>query len=136
MHTIRFAALSVLFLSLSACVSNPNTLALGTLGALGGALGGNQIGSGKGTRAAIAAGTLLGGVAGSFFGNKLDTINSNQRNINALANQPSSNAAPIVYQIPTAHHPQHSYPNHSYQQRHSIPLSCSISNNYVVCNGN
>ena len=66
MRISMVAVIGLVGLSLSACISNPNTLALGTLGAGGGGYAGSLFGKGQGKILATAGGTALGGLLGAF----------------------------------------------------------------------
>ena len=132
---LKLSALAVCALSLSACVSNPNQLGFGLAGSALGGLGGSQIGEGKGKLIATGVGALLGAFGGSQFGNRLDQIGRNHtaigHNANSIMNlskqqrsAPTAVPAPIFYQAP-----------YSQPHQNSIPLNCSVRNNYVVCNG-
>lgn len=131
-------------LGLGACVSNPNTLALTGLGAAGGGLLGQSIGQGKGKTIATIAGTILGAATGNHVGSVFDGVshNRNAANRNALAIDQNQRHLRNMQdrQHESGYAPQQSFyfGGHSNQiqsRGHSIPLNCSIRNNYVVCNG-
>ena len=121
-------------LMLSGCITNnPNTLGFGTIGGVGGGLLGSTIGQGKGRLLTTTGGTILGGLIGTFLGNKFDTINHNQsqinRNtigINQLSTRPTNQTSPGFY---------HYGSSPSFYGNQNIPITCRITNNYVRCNG-
>jgi len=125
--------MSIILLGVSGCISNPNTLTLGTLGAAGGGFGGSQFGKGQGKILATAGGTALGGLLGAFVGQKFDQTNENATAIRSLYQRQStghSAPAPIVYQVPS---PQ--YHQSQTSSTYSVPMSCEVINNHVRCNG-
>lgn len=134
-----FLALGVTGLLLAGCVSNPNTLALSGIGAAGGGLLGSQIGKGKGRLASTIVGTILGAATGNHIGSAFDgvTHNRNAINRNALSIHKNANQIQQFNSQAQTHYPtsQSFYFNNQTQQPHSVPLNCSIRNNYVVCNG-
>jgi len=119
-------------LVLSGCISNPNTLAMGVLGAGGGGFAGSMFGKGQGKLLTTAGGTLLGGLVGSYLGQNFDQTNQNASNIQQMYQRqkigydgvPNSMRAPVIYQMP-----------YRQQQNHSVSLNCRVQNNYVTCNG-
>ena len=123
-------------LALGGCISNPNTLAMTGLGAVGGGLLGQGVGQGKGRLLATGVGTILGAAIGNHVGTTFDSvthnrnaINRNQLGINQLHQQQQQRSyapAPVIYQAPV----------HTYQHSggHNLPMNCSVRNNYVVCN--
>jgi len=115
-------------LGLSGCISNPNTLSMGAIGAAAGGYGGSQFGKGQGKVLATAGATALGGLLGAFVGNKLDTINANQQSIQQISTMKSFGAPPSVYIAPPSYHLAPQTP-----QQYQVPLNCSIQNNYVTC---
>lgn len=130
----HFVIISLIGLSLAGCVSNPHTAVLTpVLGAAGG-LAGSKFGKGTGNVAATVGGVLLGSFIGNHIGsifdgvgNNRNAINQNHLHLNKLRTQQqqqSSYPRPVIYQTP-----------HSQPRQNSIPLNCSIRNNYVVCNG-
>ena len=132
MRISMVAVIGLVGLSLSACISNPNTLALGTLGAGGGGYAGSLFGKGQGKILATAGGTALGGLLGAFVGQKFDQTNQNAQSINSLYQRQStghSAPAPIVYQVPA---PQYHQPQPS---TYNVPMTCQVINNQVRCNG-
>lgn len=126
----KILCITILGASLAGCVSNPNQLALGSLGAAAGGLLGNQVGAGKGKTIATAAGALFGLLGGSYYGNRFDTIGNNSMAISDLytkQNQNSRSPAPMIYhQAPVMHQPVPVHP--------SVQMHCTIRNNYTVCN--
>ena len=68
------AAIAAAAILLSACITTeaPKQGAGTLLGAVGGALAGAQVGSGRGRIIAVAAGTILGAFAGGEIGRSLD----------------------------------------------------------------
>lgn len=122
--------------SLSACISNPNTLTLGSLGGLGGGYLGSMVGKGNGRVAAATAGALLGAAGGGYVGGSFDRVNENGKSINALSDRlnrlnasiPSAAPSPIVYPYSA---PVFAPSNSAY----SVPVSCVVVNNYLRCNG-
>lgn len=131
-------------LGLGACISNPNTIAMTGLGAAGGGLLGQSIGQGKGRTIATIAGTILGAATGNHIGSVFDGVshNRNALNQNTLAIDQNQQQ---LRDIRTQQHRPRYAPNQSFyfggglyqmQSRgYSVPLNCSIHNNYVVCNG-
>ena len=127
----KTAAVVALGLSVSACMtnSNPNALALGTLGAIAGGIGGHHVGKGKGQLVATGVGTLLGAATGAFIGNKWDTVNHNQHRLNTLPK-------PTTYIVPNAPVIQNSHPhNHSGHIDNHLTLRtpCHVINNRISC---
>ena len=125
-------------LALGGCISNPNTLAMTGLGAVGGGLLGQGVGQGKGRLLATGVGTILGAAIGNHVGTTFDSvthnrnaINRNQLGINQLHQQQQQrrhnyDGTPMIYQAPV-----HTY---QYLGGHNLPMNCSVRNNYVVCN--
>lgn len=123
-------------LALGGCISNPNTLAMTGLGAVGGGLLGQGVGDGRGRLLATGVGTILGAAIGNHVGTTFDSvthnrnaINRNQLGINQLRQQQQQRSyapAPVIYQAPV----------HTYQHSggYNMPMNCSVRNNYVVCN--
>ena len=143
---LRFRKTAVVIaacLGLGACISNPNTLAMTGLGAAGGGLLGQSIGQGKGRTIATIAGTILGAATGNHIGSAFDGVSHNRNavNRNALAiDQNQRQLRDMQMQNQSGYAPSQSFyfGGGSYQTQsrgHSIPLNCSIRNNYVVCNG-
>lgn len=134
----KILCISILGAALAGCISNPNQLTLGSLGAAAGGLLGNQVGAGKGKTIATAAGAVLGLLGGSYYGNRFDTIGTNSTAIvdlykqqSTMRNKQSQNhISPIIYQQPPVvyHYNQQSGGG-------NMNMNCSIRNNYVVCNG-
>jgi uncharacterized protein YcfJ len=124
--------LMLLGITLSGCISNPNTLALGALGAGAGGFAGSKFGGGQGRILATAGGTALGGLIGAFVGNKFDQTNQNASSIQQMYQRQRIGydgvPAPVVYQMP--------YQQQQQQQNHTVPLTCRIQNNYVTCGSN
>jgi uncharacterized protein YcfJ len=125
---------ALLSISLAGCISNPNTLALGAIGGLGGGALGSMVGAGKGRLAATAAGSLLGALTGGYVGNRFDGVTANARAINALANRPAA-AAPATSVMPMPMAYPVATPMVAPNAGYSLPMTCSLRNNYVVCNG-
>ena len=123
-------------LMLGGCISNPNTLAMTGLGAVGGGLLGQGVGQGRGRLLATGVGTILGAAVGNHVGKTFDAvtqnrnaINRNQLGINQIHQQQQSvPPAPVIYQGPV-----NTY-RHSSSQ--NLPMNCSVRNNYVVCSTN
>lgn len=131
-------------LGLGACVSNPNTLALTGLGAAGGGLLGQSIGQGKGKTIATIAGTILGAATGNHIGSVFDGVSHNRNAVNRNALAIDQNQKRLrdmrtqQHQSGYAPHQSFYFGGGSYQSQshgYSVPLNCSIRNNYVVCNG-
>ena len=121
-------------LALSGCnQAHTNTLALGGLGGIAGALGGSHIGGGKGRLIATGAGGLLGTVLGAFVGNKFDSINSNQAAISALAIQQQKQQNQQRSQYGSTHTTNVYQQGLGYSQYGSTGMYCTIRNNYVSC---
>ena len=126
--------LPIIGLLVSGCITNPNTLAGTGLGAAAGGILGQHVGQGRVKTIATIAGTILGAAMGNHVGGVFDgvshnrnAINRNQLQLNQLRNQQqqqSQSPSPIFYQAP-----------YSQPRQNSIPLNCSVRNNYVVCNG-
>ena len=132
----RVSLILIVGLSLSACVSNPNTAVLTPLLGVAGGLAGSQIGQGKGKMVATGVGALLGAFTGNHIGSNFDQTRHNQSAISLMRlkqqqrQQSGMAPAPMVYPMPTA------YPVAVPQQRGMFNNTfCSIKNNYVVCNG-
>ena len=127
-------------LALGGCISNPNTLAMTGLGAVGGGLLGQGVGQGKGRLLATGVGTILGAAIGNHVGTTFDSvthnrnaINRNQLGINQLHQQQQQrrhnyDGTPMIY-----HEPVRTY---QHSGGHNLPMNCSVRNNYVVCNSN
>ena len=129
---------------LSACITNPNTLALTGLGAAGGGLLGQSIGQGKGKTIATIAGTILGATTGNHIGSVFDGVSHNRNAVNRNALAIDQNQKLLRDMRTQQHRPGHApsqsfyFGGGSYQiqsRGYSVPLNCSIRNNYVVCNG-
>ena len=140
----QIGLIAVLALGLGGCISNPNTLALTGLGAAGGGLLGQSIGQGKGRTIATIAGTILGAATGNHIGSVFDGVSHNRSalNRNTLAiDQNQKHLRDMQNQQQQSGYAPHqsfyfgggTYQSHS--QGYSVPLNCSIRNNYVVCNG-
>lgn len=87
----RSAAILILMVSLSACVTNGPGQAIGTvLGGAGGAVAGAQFGQGTGRLAAVAIGTLAGAAVGSSIGNAVD-----------ISHRPQPPVQPVVQLSPS-----------------------------------
>ena len=133
----KILCITILGVSLAGCVSNPNQLTLGSLGAAAGGLLGNQVGAGKGKTIATAAGAVLGLLGGSYYGNRFDTIGNNSAAISDLytkQNESSRSPTPMMYQQTPVMYQQAPV---MYQQAPvypSVPMHCTIRNNYTVCN--
>ena len=134
----RVSLILIVGLSLSACVSNPNTAVLTPLLGVAGGLAGSQIGQGKGKMIATGVGALLGAFTGNHIGSNFDQTRHNQSAIALMRlkqqqqqqQQGGMAPAPMVYPMPTA------YPVAVPQQHRMFNNTfCSIKNNYVVCNG-
>lgn len=134
MKKMALAGVLVVGLSVSGCISNPNTLVGTGIGAIGGGILGHHVGQGRGKTIATIAGTILGSALGNHVGGVFDgvshnrnAINRNQLHLNKIRteqHQRSQSPSPIFYQAP-----------YSRPSQNSIPLNCSVRNNYVVCNG-
>ena len=131
-------------LGLGACISNPNTLAMTGLGAAGGGLLGQSIGQGKGKTIATIAGTILGATTGNHIGSVFDGVSHNRNAVNRNALAIDQNQKLLRDMRTQQHRPGHVpsqsfyFGGGSYQMQsrgYSVPLNCSIRNNYVVCNG-
>ena len=116
-RSARYIAIGLTALSLAACQEGGQKQTLGTLlGAVGGAVAGSQIGKGRGTLVAVAAGTLLGGFLGSEIGKSLDNADrlameqTTQRTLEAA---PSGN--PVSWRNPDTGHSGTVTPRPSYQ---------------------
>lgn len=130
-----------LALTLGGCItSNPNQVGFGLGGATLGGLAGSQIGKGKGKLISTAVGALLGSFAGGAFGNRLDQVSRNEagiiRNHHAISDANKRHSAPVGVPVPMFY-PTGGYsaPHGAYSRGNSVPLNCSVRNNYVVCNG-
>ncbi len=144
---LRFRKTAVVIaacLGLGACISNPNTLAMTGLGAAGGGLLGQSIGQGKGRTIATIAGTILGAATGNHIGSVFDGVSHNRNALNRNTLTIDQNQQQLrdmrnrQYQPGYAPNQSFYFGGGSYQMQsrgHSIPLNCSIRNNYVVCNG-
>ena len=128
-------------LALGGCITNnPNQIGFGLGGAALGGIAGSHIGKGRGKLISTAVGALLGSFAGGAFGNRLDQVSRNEsgiiRNHHAINDANKRHTAPLAvpvtmtYPSPTYHAPQSGY-----SRGNSVPLNCSVRNNYVVCNG-
>ena len=71
-----------LTLFFGSCISNPNTLAMTGLGAVGGGLLNQGVGQGKGRLLATGLGTILGAALGNYVGTTLETVTDNWNAIN------------------------------------------------------
>ena len=121
-------------LALAGCnQAHRNTLALGGLGGLAGAIGGSHIGGGKGRLIATGAGGLLGTVLGAFVGNKFDSINSNQAAISALAIQAQKRQNQQRSQYGSTHTTNVYQQGVGHSQYGGTGMYCTIRNNYVSC---
>jgi hypothetical protein len=119
-------------ISLSACISNsnPNALALGTLGAVAGGIGGHHIGKGKGQLVATGLGTLFGAATGAFIGNKWDTVNNNQHRLNTLP-KPTTYIVPPQPSVSNNHPHRHT---RNYIDNHlTLRTPCHVINNRISC---
>lgn len=125
----------LLGLSLSACVSNPNTAALTTLGGVGGGVACSQIGQGNGRIAAAVGCALLGALTGNHIGSKFDGVSHNQAAINQLRiqQQQQSRTGATTQIVPMVH--PYAFGGASHSHSHNLGMNCSVRNNYVVCNG-
>lgn len=138
MKIAPLAFLGLLGLTLSGCISNPNTLAGTGLGAIGGGLLGQGIGQGKGRLVATGVGTILGAFVGNHLGTKFDGVTHNQNaiNRNQLGINQNANSIRDLSSQQGQGSQSFYFGNGGYQSRqHSIPLNCSVRNNYIVCNG-
>ena len=104
MPGIRFAALTLIGLSVAACSSDtgPKEVSGTAIGAVAGGLTGNAIGGSAGNRI---AGTLIGAVAGGFLGNRIgaalddeDKRRAYAAEMQALETGPSG--APVAWRNP------------------------------------
>lgn len=119
----------VIALVLGGCQSH--TLGGAALGGLGGAYGGSKIGQGQGNLVATAVGALLGAGSGGYLGSFFDQSTQNAASIqqmqqqNNVGQQPTYYpAAPVMYRAPEP------YGYHG----QSVPITCNVQQNYVVCN--
>jgi uncharacterized protein YcfJ len=129
----RAAMLALLILTLSGCQTLDSAGRLGgtLLGGAGGGFAGSKFGQGTGRLAATAGGTLLGAIVGGFFGDTMiDQPRRNSRNIRSI-----QQSHPTVYGSPTPTYLPMPYPTQpSAPQLQLSPSTCTIKNNYVVCN--
>lgn len=126
------SVVSVAFVLSGCMATDRNTLALGSLGAIGGGLAGSQVGGGKGKLIATAGGSLLGAVLGAFVGNKFDTINHNQQAVIGLArSQQQMRNSRSQAGNHTTNIYQHGRLGGSGNQ--ALDLSCRVERNYVIC---
>jgi hypothetical protein len=128
----RMMVIAISAIALAGC-QNLHTLGGATLGGLGGAYGGSQIGKGKGKLAATAAGALLGAGTAGYLGSFFDQVNRNSSGITHLNNRSyepglSHYQAPVIYTLPSPTPTQNQAPS-SYQ----MPMQCKVVNNYVQC---
>ena len=130
-----FAVSIFLAVSLSACVSNPNTAALTALGGVGGGVGCSHIGQGKGRIAASVGCALLGAITGNHIGSKFDAVSQNSTAITQHHLQLQRMQQQQQQQSRTGYGTQHFYMGGSSHNTHSMGMNCSVRNNYVVCNG-
>ena len=134
-----FALATLITLSLSACVSNPNSAALTALGGIGGGVGCSHIGQGNGRLAASVGCALLGAFAGNHIGSKFDSVSHNQSAINQLhlqqqqMQQQQSRTGGMTQIVPMVH--PNAFGGASHSHSHNLGMNCSVRNNYVVCNG-
>jgi uncharacterized protein YcfJ len=124
-------AIGALALALFVGGCQGHTLGGAALGGLGGAYAGSKIGQGQGNLIATGAGTLVGAGIGGYLGSFFDQSNRNAASIQQLQqnnNVPQQSmyyqSAPVMYGVP----PQYGY------QGQSVPMNCTVQQNYVVCN--
>ena len=136
-----FALATLITLSLSTCVSNPNSAALTALGGIGGGVGCSHIGQGNGRLAASVGCALLGAFAGNHIGSKFDNVSHNQSAINQLHSQQQQlqhqqQLMQQRLQQSRTHSTTHNvYGGVAQSHSHNLGMNCSVRNNYVVCNG-
>ena len=82
MKSIKNLAVGTAAITLSACVSNPNTAVLTPLLGAAGGFAGSQFGQGKGRVIATGVGALLGAFTGNHIGQTFDAVSHNTNAIN------------------------------------------------------
>jgi uncharacterized protein YcfJ len=130
-RVIGAVALVVLLPLVSGCQTLDSAGRLGgaVLGGAGGGFAGSKFGQGKGRLAATAGGTLLGAIVGGFLGDTMiDQPRRNARNIRSIQQaRPTAFGSQTYFPMP--YPPRPSPPHLQF-----TPPTCSIKNNYVVCN--
>ena len=134
MKKMALAGVLVVGLSVSGCISNPNTLAGTGIGAIGGGILGHHVGQGRGKTIATIAGTILGSALGNHVGSVFDgvthnrnAINRNHMSLHQLRESQSSSSgspAPVFYHSP-----------YQQQRPNNLRLNCRVVANYVRCDG-
>ena len=122
--------------ALSGC-NNAHQTVGSVLGGLAGGYGGSQIGDGKGRLIATGVGSLLGLVGGGYVGSFMDNVNQNSQSISDLRYQQMKmkNDRKSQFIVPMGNSSHQGFYNHPHHMSHS-PYSCSVRNNYIVCNSN
>ena len=123
-------------LGVSGC-NNAHTKLGSVIGGVGGGLLGSNVGQGKGQLIATGVGALLGAASGGYLGSFFDGVNNNTQSISQLQLEQmklrQKGSSTMVFPMGQSHSHGGGYYNHTSVSPHS-PYSCSVRNNYIVCN--